>query len=145
MQLKLLGITYNDDEIPRVVQLRTLEWDAFPVFATRSFAPIALFWMPWWLLILVLAGFSIIWCPIRNHIPSARFSALAALCNMAPVAIPVNIIIAIIFFSLGRVLDGCIALVWNLVATIVSFAYPPSREPALQYRILSKVAGVNEA
>ena len=41
MQLHLLGITYNDDEIPRVVQLRTLEWDAFPVFATRSFAPIA--------------------------------------------------------------------------------------------------------
>ena len=141
MQLRLLGITYNDDEIPRVVQLRTLEWDAFPVFATRSFAPVALFWVPWWQLMIALAALSAVWCPIRNHVASARLSALAALLNMAVVAVPVNLVIAVIFFFRGRVLEGCIALAWNLVATVLSFAYPPSREPALQSKILAKVEG----
>jgi hypothetical protein len=141
MQLRLLGVTYNDDEIPRVVQLRTVEWDAFPVFATRSFAPIALFWIPWWQLMIALIALSVVWCPIRNRVASARVSAFAALLNMALVAVPANIIIAVIFFFLGRVLEGCVALGWNLIATILSFAYPPSKESALQYRILSKVEG----
>lgn len=98
MQLKLVGITYNDDEISRVVQLRTIEWDAFPAFATRSFAPIAMFWIPWWQLMLLLAALSLVWCPIRNHVASPTVSAVGALLNMALVAIPANIVIAVVFF-----------------------------------------------
>lgn len=141
MQLKLLGITYFDDEIHRMAQLRTLEWDAFPVFATRSLAPIAMFWIPWWELFLILAALSLIWCPIRNAVASPALSAVAALLNMAIVALIANVVIAIVFFLGGRVLEGCIALVWQLVTTVLSFAYPPSKQPALQFKILSRADG----
>ena len=90
---------------------------------------------------IALVALSVVWCPIRNRIASARVSAFAALLNMALVAVPANIIIAVIFFFLGRVLEGCVALGWNLIATVLSFAYPPSKESALQNRILSKVEG----
>ena len=139
MQLKLLGITYFDDEIHRMAQLRALEWDAFPVFATRSFAPIAMFWIPWWELLLVLAALSLIWCPIRNGVASPTLSASAALLNMFIVALVANVVIALVFFFSGRVLAGCVALGWQLVTTVLSFAYPPSKESALLFRILSRV------
>ncbi len=139
MQLKLLGITYFDDEIHRMAQLRSLEWDAFPVFATRSFAPIAMFWIPWWELLIILAALSLIWCPIRNAVASPTLAAVGALFNMFVVALLANVVIALIFFFSGRVVEGCFALVWQLVTTVLSFAYPPSKQSALLFKILSQV------
>ncbi len=141
VHLKLLGITYHEDEIPRLIQLRTLEWDAFPVFATRSLAPLAMFWMPWWEPMLLLATASLIWCPIRNHVALPAVSVAAALLNMAIVALLANVIIAILLFANGRFLEGGIALIWQLITTVVSFAYPPSRDPALQSKFLSRISG----
>lgn len=141
MQLKLLGITYFDDEIYRMAQLRTLEWDAFPVFATRSFAPIAMFWISWWELLLILAALSLVWCPIRNSVASPTVSAAAALLNMFVLALVGNVVIASLFFISGRVLGGCIALVWQLVAPLLSFTYPPSKESTLLLKLLSRADG----
>ncbi len=70
MHLRLLGITYHDAEAERFIQMRAMEWEAFPVFATRAFAPVALFWIPWWQLLLILVLASAVWCPIRNTSPA---------------------------------------------------------------------------
>jgi hypothetical protein len=142
MHLRLLGITYDDTEVERFIQLRSMEWEAFPVFATRAFAPLAMFWIPWWQLILILLVASAIWCPVRNHIASPELAAFGGYIGMVMVALPVNVIIAIIFFSQAKILEGCLALVWNLVATLLAFAYPPSRSSALQEKLWSRVQGV---
>jgi hypothetical protein len=110
MHLRLFGITYHDSEVERFIQMRTMEWEAFPVFATRAFAPVAMFWIPWWHLILVLLLASVIWCPIRNHIASPELATFGTYIGSLMVSLPANIIIAVIFFSQAKLLEGCLAL-----------------------------------
>jgi len=98
-----------------------------------------MFWIPWWQLIVILLLASAIWCPIRNHIASPGLAAFGAYIGMLMVALPTNIIIAIIFFSQSKILEGCLALLWNLVSTLIAFAYPPSRSSALQEKLWSRV------
>jgi len=127
MHLRLLGITYYDDEVERFIQLRSMEWEAFPVFATRAFAPLAMVWIAWWQLILILVLASVVSCPIRNHVASPELAALGSQIANVFVSVPANIIIALIFFSQAKILPGCLTLLWNLVSTLLAFAYPPSR------------------
>ncbi len=142
MRLRLLGTTYDDAEVERFIQLRTMEWEAFPVFAARAFAPVALFWIPWWQLILILVIASVVWCPIRNHVASAELAAFGSLINNIAVSLALNFILAAIFFFRGNILAGCLALFWNLISTLLAFAYPPGRSSALQEKLWSRVEGV---
>ena len=139
MHLRLLGITYDNLEIERFIQLRSVEWEAFPVFATRAFAPVALFWIPWWQLILILVLASVVWCAIRNHVASPEFAAFGSRISNIAVSLVVNVILAAIFFLQGKILAGCLALFWHLISTLLSLVYPPSRSSALQEKLWLRV------
>ena len=76
MHLRLLGTTYYDLEVERYIQLRSMEWEAFPVFATRAFAPVAMFWIPWWQLILILLLTSVVLVPHPKPCRQSRTSRL---------------------------------------------------------------------
>jgi|SRR5882724_3228279 len=143
MQLTLGGTTYEGLEIERYISLRKLEWEAFPVYATRAFAPVALFWIPWWQLILILTLASIVWCPIRNQVASPDLANVAVKLNNIFVSLLTNFIVAAIFFWQARILEGCIALFWNLISTAIGFAYPPSRKSALEDKLWSRVQEAN--
>jgi hypothetical protein len=139
MHLTLRGIAYEGVEIERYILLRKLEWEAFPVYATRAIAPVALFWIPWWQLILILVLASIIWCPIRNHVANPELSDVASSLNNIYVSLPANIVLAGIFFWQGRIPDSFVTLFWNLISTVIGFAYPRSRESALEDKLWSRV------
>ena len=59
--------------------------------------------------------------------------------GMVMVSLPANIILAVIFFSQAKILEGFIALLWNVVSTLLALAYPPSRSSALQKKLWSRV------
>ena len=140
MYLRLLGITYYGvDEVNRFIQLRSMEWEAFPVFATRAFAPVAMFWIPWWQLILILALASVVWCPTRNYVARPGLAALGSHIANVFVSVPANIVIALIFFSQAKILAGCLALLWNLISSLLALAYPPSRSSVLQDKLWARV------
>src|SRR6266404_6811506 len=94
MFITLLGIKYTGSDIERLIMLRSMEWDAFPVFATRAVAPIALFWIGWWQLAMVLAAASILWCPIRNRIANPELAALGSVVGNLFISLIANVAIA---------------------------------------------------
>jgi hypothetical protein len=132
MNHKVMGQIFNAEESHKLVLARSLEWEAFPVFATRSIAPIFLFWFIWWQICLFLICCSFVWCPIRKQFASLRIAIIVAFLNNLYIELIANLIVAIIFFSTGRIANGFIALFWNFISTGLAFAYPPTKMPIIQ-------------
>src|SRR5882757_7359254 len=117
MNYKAAGTTFTEEESSRLILGRSLEWEALPVFATRSIAPIALCWFPWWQVCLVVIACSVLWCPVRTRFVSLRMAIMISFLNNIYVSLLVNVVVAIVFFSMGKVVLGFIALLWHFVST----------------------------
>lgn len=135
MDQKSFGMTFNEAESSRLILARALEWEALPVFGTRSVAPIALFWLPWWVVFLALAGCSVLWSPIRTRFVSLRAAMLVCFLNNIYITLVTNVTVAVIFFSTGRVALGFLSLCWTIVSTLLAFAYPPTRNTIIQDKL----------
>ena len=129
MEYKILGVTYHEDEIGRLILLRSQEWEALPVFSLRGVAPMILLWFPWWQVCLAFVAASFIWCPIRTRCASFSFAMLICKFSNIYVSVIMNVLIAAYFFYEGKVAIGVLALLWHFVSTILAFAYPPSGVP----------------
>jgi hypothetical protein len=132
LKYTIFKTTYSKEEAERFVFLRKLEWEAFPVFATRAFAPVALFWLSWWQLALAFVLASLVWCPVREYAANIRVATAASALNNIVVSLVGNVVIAVVFFVEGKTVVGCIALVWHFVSSLLAFAYPPSRSLKIQ-------------
>ena len=135
------GIRFTEEESSRLILLRSLEWEALPVFATRGIAPIALFWFPWWQVCLALVACSLPWCPIRTRFVSLHTAMIVSLLNNFYVSLLTNVIFAIMFFATGRLAAGFIALFWHLISPLLVFAYPPPRIPTIQEKFWAQLHG----
>ncbi len=129
----------TEDESSRLILVRALEWEALPVFGTRSIAPIAMFWFQWWQVCLVLAACSLIWYPISKHLVSLRVGMVLAFANNLYVSVLANIVVAVVFFCTGRVAFGFVALFWHFISTLLSFAYPRNSLPTIQEKLQAQV------
>jgi hypothetical protein len=85
---------------------------------------------------------SVVWCPIRNHVAIPELAAFGSLISNVAVSLAVNFVLAAIFFLQGKILAGCLALFWNLISTLLAFAYQPGRSSALQENLWSRVRGL---
>jgi hypothetical protein len=139
MEHKVSGMTFTEEESSRLILTRSLEWEALPVFATRSVAPIALFWFPWWQVCLSLVACSLLWCPIRTRIVSLRVSMMVSFLNNICVSLLTNVVVAVVFLSTGRVALGVLSLLWHFVSTLLAFAYPPTRAPVIQEKLWTQM------
>jgi hypothetical protein len=139
MEQRICGITFSEEEFPRLVLLRSLEWEALPIFATRSLAPIGLFWLTWWQLLLLLVLPSLLWCPIRTRFVSLRLAMLSSFLNMLYVSVFANILVAIIFFSTGKIAAGFIALFWHFISSALAFAYPATSHATIQEKFFAQI------
>jgi hypothetical protein len=135
MEHKVSGMTFTQEESPRLILARSLEWEALPVFATRGIAPIALFWFSWWQVCLALVACSLLWCPIRTRFVSLRVAMISSFINNIYVSLLANVVVAVVFFATGRVAAGFVALLWHLISTVLAFAYPPTRAPTIQEKL----------
>lgn len=133
-------MTFSEDEASKMLLLRSLEWEALPVFATRSFAPIALFWLTWWQLLLLLAVPSLLWCPIRTRFVSFRLAMVSSLLNNIFVTLLANVLIAIVFFAVGAVTNGVIALFWLPISAILAFVYPRLKTLDIRNKLSEQMA-----
>ena len=128
-EYKILRKSYSEDEIERLLLLRSLEWEALPVFALRGIAPLGLLWFPWWQVCLAFVAASLIWCPIRTRFANFFTAMLVSKFSNLLVSVIMNVLIAGFFFYKGHIAMGLLALLWHFVATILAFAYPPSGVP----------------
>jgi|SRR5882672_5120254 len=139
MEQRIFGITYTEEESSQLILLRSLEWEALPVFATRGYAPIALFWFPWWHVCLALLACSFIWCSVRARFVSLRVAMIVSFLNNIYVSLLMNLVVAVTFFSTHRVGLGFMALLWHLISTLLAFAYPPTRVPTIQEKLWAQM------
>ncbi len=139
MEHNVSGMTFTEEESSRLILLRSLEWEALPVFATRGVAPIALFWFPWWQVCLALVACSLLWCPVRTRFVSLRVSMFVSSLNNIYVSLLTNIVVAVIFFCIGRIALGFLALLWHFVSTLLAFAYPHTRVPTIQEKLWTQM------
>jgi hypothetical protein len=145
MEHKVSGMTFTEEESSRLILLRSLEWEALPVFATRGIAPIALFWFPWWQVCLALVACSLLWCPVRTRFVSLRVSMFVSFLNSLYASLLMNAVVAVIFFSTGRVALGFVALLWHFISTLLAFAYPPTRVPTIQEKLWAQMPEGSQA
>ena len=95
---KILGKSYSEDEIGRLLLLRSLEWEALPVFALRGIAPLGLLWFSWWQVCLAFVAASLIWCPIRTRSANFFTAMLVSRFSNLLVSVIMNVLIAGFFF-----------------------------------------------
>jgi hypothetical protein len=135
MEYRILGINYSEPEAERLILARSLEWEALPVFATRSVAPIALFWFSWWQICLCLVAAALVWCPFRTKYVNLALSMVLSFVNNIFVSVLINAAVAVMFFINGKTLLAIISLLWHLVSTLLAFTYPPSTKPIIQEKL----------
>jgi hypothetical protein len=139
MEHKVSGMTFTEEESSRLILARSLEWEALPVFATRGVAPIALFWFPWWQVCLALVACSLLWCPVCTRFVSLRVAMIVWFLNNIYASLVTNVIVAVVFFSTGRVALGFLSLLWHFVSTLLAFVYPPTRAPIIQAKLWAQM------
>jgi hypothetical protein len=139
LQYKIFGINYSDEEILRLVMLRSLEWDALPIYATRAVAPAALFWVPWWQLLLAIVAACLLWSVVRTQFVSLRVSMICVLLNSLFPSLVVNILIATVLFATGKVVLGFVALFWHLIATAMNWVCPQGGMPVIQEKLFAQI------
>ena len=132
-------MTFTEEESSKLILIRSLEWEALPVFATRGIAPVALFWFPWWQVCLAFVACSLLWCPVRTRFVSLRLAIMVSFLNNLYVSLLTNVVVAIVFFSAGRVALGFVSLLWHFVSTLLAFAYPPTRAPIIQEKLWAQM------
>ena len=141
MEHKVSGMAFTEEESSRLVFARSLEWEALPVFATRGVAPIALFWFPWWQVCLALVACSLLWCPVRTRFVSLRVAMISSFLNNIYVSLLTNVVVAVVFFTTGRVALGFVSLLWHFISTLLASAYPPTRAPIIQEKLWAQMQG----
>lgn len=140
MEYKAFGISFDEEDLSTLVLVRALEWEALPVFATRSVAPIALFWFTWWQVLLALVVCSLPWCLMRGRLANLRAAIFFSLINNLYISLALNIVTAIILFSMGKLMLGFVSLLWHFISSLLAFAYPPTRNTfAIRERFLEQI------
>jgi hypothetical protein len=132
-------MTFTEEESSRLILLRALEWDSLPVFATRTIAPITLFWLPWWQVCLALVACSLFWCPIRTRFVSLRVAMVVSRTNNLYVSLFANVVVAVIFFCTGRFALGLVALLWQFISALLAVAYPPTKLPIIREKLMAQL------
>jgi hypothetical protein len=115
-------IEYSRAEIGKLLMLRSLEWDALPIYGTRFIAPIALLWLRWWQLFLVLVALQFCWDHLKTRFVSFRIAMFINAVNMIRIAILTNGAIAVLFLVRGDILNAILSMLWLLVSSKLQFA-----------------------
>lgn len=139
LQYRIFGINYSIEEIPLLVMLRSIEWDALPIYATRAIAPAALFWVPWWQLLLAITVACWLWSAVRTQFVSLRVSMICVYLNGLIPSLVANILVAAVLFATGKVVLGFVALFWHLIATAMNWVCPPGGMPAIQEKLFAQI------
>ena len=95
--------------------------------------------IPALILCLALVACSLLWCLVRTRFVSLRVSMLVSILNNIYVSLLTNLLVAVIFFSTGRVALRFVALLWHLISTLLAFAYPPTRVPTIQEKLWAEL------
>jgi hypothetical protein len=109
---------HSDQENLQWCWLRAVEWGRWPIFISQIFAPIALLFISWQLLIITTIIVNVIWAIfIRYNLVSVNLAFLGVLAvKLKWLICP---IMGFYFFSLNQLIVAMIALFWPLLIFII--------------------------
>jgi hypothetical protein len=123
------------EKISRMLRSLSSNWNALPAYGTRSFAPLFMLWFSPWEICFTLAIASVLWIPFRAHFISVRLAFLVSLLNNLLVCVAANATVAAGFFLAGAHLEALIALLWPVVAGLISYACPQNRTEIIEEKL----------
>jgi len=125
-------------EIRSWLQLRAIEWCAFPAFASQPLVPIAFLLVAWYWVIAAVVVLNILWSGIRYSYVNITAATVACL-FVAWAKWPFAIGSAIYLFIHRQFLPGLIALFWPLLAGLIP---PPGKIGVIELAFAKKIGYV---
>lgn len=112
---------WTDAEVQRWLRLRSIEWCAFPAFASQPLVPVLFLLFSWYWVIAAVVALNVLWSQIRYSFVNIGAATVGCL-FVAWVKWPSTIGSAVYLFIHRQFVPGLIALFWPLLAGFI----PPS-------------------
>jgi hypothetical protein len=111
--------TYRPEEVERWIQLRALEWSAWPTFISQPVLPVLLIFFPWHIVLIGVLCADAVWQFLQHAFVSLFLSEISCL-SVRWLMWPAALGSSIFLFVHDRYGVATFALLWPLVASFVT-------------------------